>query len=234
MKQETLILRRPATLRLLCRAALAFSLVMAAGLPTVQAFTPPSRTLPTHIKRIFIREFKNNSRKFGAQANLTLHVNDEFMLDGRLDVVQNERADVRLEGKIKFIREEPTGFSSDEFPLISIMQMETVVELWDPYDPDRLVPLYRFNVPTAIQYISDPRRSISETDTEARDRLMRQAAKDIVNTVMAGTPSPLKPYDEKVIEKYQQRRGPDKYEPVVTQPRYPQPTPAPRRNIKEQ
>lgn len=196
------------------------------------AFTPPARTLPTHINRIYVREFKNNSRWFGAQADLTLHVNDEFMLDGRLDVVQSERSDVRLEGRIKFVHEEPTGLSSDEFPLISLVQMETVVELWDPYDPDRLVPLYRFNVPTVIQYLSDPRRSISETTTEARDRLLRQAAKDIVNAVMAGAPSPLKPYDQKVIERYQQRRGPGKYEPIVTQPRYPVATPAARRNVE--
>jgi hypothetical protein len=196
------------------------------------AWTPPARTLPHHIKRIYVREFKNDSRIFGAQADLTLHVNDEFMLDGRLDVVQSERSDVRLEGRIKFIREEPNGFSSDEFPLISLIEMETIIELWDPYDPDRLVPLYRFHVPTVIQYLSDPRRSIAETTTEARDRLLRQAAKDIVNMVMAGAPSPLKPYDQKVIDRYRERRGPGKYEPIVTQPRYPSPTPVPRRNIE--
>lgn len=199
---------------------------------TAAAWTPPSRTLPTYINRIYVREFKNNSRVFGAQADLTLYVNDEFMLDGRLDVVQSARSDVRLEGRIKFIHEEPNGFTSDEFPLISVVEMETIVELWDPYDPDRLVPLYRFHVPTVIQYLSDPRRSISETNTEARERLLRQAAKDIVRTVMTGVPTPLKPYDQKVIERYQQRRGTGKYEPVVTQPRYPKATPAPRRNIE--
>ena len=196
------------------------------------ALVPPARTLPNHIKRIYIREFKNNSRIFGAQADLTLFVNDEFMLDGRLDVVQSERSDVRLEGKIKFITEEPRGFGSDEFPLISIVQMESVVELWDPYDPDRLVPLARYVVPTTIQYISDPRRSIAETTTEARERLLRQAARDIVNTVMAGIPRPDTPLEQRTIQRYQERRGAQKYDPVVPQPRYPAPTPAPRRNIE--
>lgn len=213
-------------------ALLAFTVFCVAVPAAIQAWTPPARTLPSHIKRIYVREFKNNSRMFGVQADLTLHVNDEFMLDGRLDVVQSERSDVRLEGRIKYIIEEPSGSGSDEFPLISVVRMETIVELWDPYDPDRLVPLYRYNVPTTIQYLSDPRRSISETTTEARDRLLRQAAKDIVNAVMVGTPSALKPYDEKLIQRYQERRAPAKYEPVVTQPRYPRPTPAPRRNVE--
>jgi len=203
-----------------------------AGPGIALAWTPPARTLPSYVKRIYIREFKNNSRVFGAQADLTLYVNDEFMLDGRLDVVQSGRSDVRLEGKIKFIREESTGLSSDEFPLISMMQMETIVELWDPYDPDRLAPLYRFNVPTTIQYISDPRRSIAETNTEARERMLRQAAKDIVNTVISGTPMQLTPLEQKTIERYKQRRGPNNYEPVVTRPRMPAPTPAPRRNVE--
>ncbi len=218
-----------AYVRLTIFAALSLAVLTPGG---VMAFTPPSRTLPTYINRIYIREFKNNSRWFGAQADLTLHVNDEFMLDGRLDVVQSERSDVRLEGRINFIREESAGLAGDEFPFISIVQMETVVELWDPYDPDRLVPLYRFTVPTVIQYISDPRRSISETTTEARDRILRQAAKNIVNTVLAGTPTPLQPHAQKVIERYQQRRGPNIYEPVVTEPRYPTATPAPRRNVE--
>lgn len=207
--------------------------VLLAGLPQgAQALTPPARTLPTFIKRIYIREFKNNSRYFGAQADLTLFVNDEFMLDGRLDVVQNERADVRLEGKIKFIHEESGGLASDEFPLISVVRMETIVELWDPYDPDRLAPMYRYRVPTAIQYISDPRRSIAETTTEARERLLRQAARDIVNTVMVATPLPDTPLQKRQVERYQERRGTQKYEPVVTEPRFPQPTPTARRNIE--
>jgi len=223
--------RRPvAAMRTLCVFALVCFMAANAA---VSAYTPPTRTLPSYINRIYVREFKNDSRMFGAQADLTLHVNDEFMLDGRLDVVQSERSDVRLEGRIRYIRKEPSGFGSDEFPLITVLEMETVVELWDPYDPDRLVPMYRFNVPTIIQYISDPRRSISETDTEARDRLLRQAAKDIVVSVMSGVPSDLRPLEKKTIEKYQQRHGTQKYEPVVTEPRYPKATPVPRRNIFE-
>jgi hypothetical protein len=215
----------------------ALGLLLFAGMIYTQpahAFVPPSRTLPSYIHRIYIREFKNNSRYFGAQADLTLYVNDEFMSDGRLDVVQSERSDVRLEGKIKSFKETPSGVSSDYFPLISNMEMECTIELWDPYDPDRLVPLYRFKVPCVVQYISDPRRSISETQTEARDRLLRQMAKNIVQAVISGAPAALKPIDQKTIERYQQRRGESKYEPVISEPRYPKPTPAPRRNVSRE
>ena len=189
------------------------------------AIIPPSRTLPEYIKRVYIREFKNNSSWFGAQADLTLYVNDEFMVDGRLDVVQNDRADVRLEGKITSYKETPRGFGGDEFPLISGISFTCVVELWDPYDSDRLVPIARYTVPTQIQYVSDPRRSISETQTEARDRLLRQAAKNIVWAILQGHPNADRAIDTANKTRYNQRRGTGKFDPVITEPRFPKPTP---------
>lgn len=200
-------------------------LILCGSMMPARAAVPPSRTLPSYIQRIYVREFKNNSRQFGLQADLTLHVNDEFILDGRLDVVESERSDVRLEGKIKSFRALPSGFGGDEFPLITNVELICVVELWDPYDSDRLVPLARYTVPTAIQYISDPRRTLAETDTEAQDRLLRQAARNIVQTVLMGVPDPQRPIDDASQKRYQERSGSGKFEPVMTHPRFPKPTP---------
>ena len=201
---------------------------------SVQAIIPAPRSLPGHIQRIYVREFRNNSRWFAAQADLTLYVNDEFMSDGRLDVVQSERSDVRLEGTIVKFREYATGLSGDEFPLISTMEMLIKVQLWDPYDPDRLAPLYVYSVPTVIQYISDSRRTIGETQTEARDRLLRQAAKNVVLNVMQGVPEPKSPLDTKIIDNFNKRRGPAQFEPEITQPRFPKPTPPPVGRSRQQ
>lgn len=200
-------------------------LLLVAICSSAQAVVSPARNLPSHIKRVYIREFKNNSRYFGAQAPLTLHVNDEFMLDGRLDVVQSERSDARIEGQIVAYREYSNTFGSDEFPLVTVMELNCIVELWDPYDPDRLVPLFRFNVPTTIQYVSDSRRSIAETETEAKDRLLRQVARNVVLTVLEGKPIPPRRIDKANTLRYQERRGVQKYEPVITTPRFPKPTP---------
>lgn len=187
------------------------------------AIIPPQRTLPEHIKRIYIPEFRNGSRLFGAQADLTLHVNDAFMSDGRIDVVQNERADARLEGRIKSFKEYVSGSQSDRWPLISTMEMVCIVELWDPYDCDRIAPLARYRVPALVQYVSDPRRSMQETQTEARDRLLRQMATNIVQAVITGVPDPPDPLERKAIQRYNERRSPTLYEPTITEPRFPKP-----------
>lgn len=208
----------------LLRLGLALGIVVHLAVPALAAIAQ-GQALPTYIKRIYVREFKNNSRYFGAQADLTLYVNDEFMIDGRLDVVQSERADVRLEGKIKSFEETPSGFGNDRFPLISTMRLVCNIELWDPYDSDRLVPVARYTVPTFVQYVSDPRRSISETQTEARDRLLRQAAHNIMWTVMQSHPLPDSAMETAMKHKYELRRGVRKYDPVITEPRFPKPTP---------
>ncbi len=192
--------------------------------------TPPSRQLPSYVKRIYIPEFRNTSRLPGAQAELTPLVVDEFLADGRLDVVQNERADVRLEGRIKSFRDYSSATSGDRFPLVNTMEMECIVELWDPYDRDRVVPIARYHVPAVIQYFSDSRRSIEETQTEARERLMRQMAKNIVNAVIYGKPEEPKPLEQKAVEKYRREEGAKRYEPVISVPRYPRPTPEKDKN----
>lgn len=186
---------------------------------------PPTRTLPEHVRRVYIPEFRNTSRTYGLQADLTLFVNDEFISDGRLDVVQNDRADVRLEGRIKSYRDFPTATSGDRFPYVSLMEMTCIVEMWDPYDTDRVAPIARYTVSATVQYISDARRSLEETQTEARERLLRQMARNIVNTVMYGASETLKPLEQKAIGKFRERHSTRKQEPVMAIPRFPKPTP---------
>ena len=196
---------------------LCFALILAACAGTLA----PTRTLPSHIKRVYIPEFRNQSRQYGVQAPLTLAVNDMFMSDGRLDVVTKERADVVLEGRVKSCSDVPAASSGGDFPLITSMQMLCVVELWDPYDTDRVAPMARYTVQANIQYISDLRRSTMETETDARQRLYNQMALNIVQAVMTGTPEEPKELEKKAVKRWQERHNPAEREPVMNQPRYP-------------
>jgi hypothetical protein len=215
---------RPATAAAVVVAVLSCLAVLTACAGTIA----PTRTLPGHIKRIYVREFTNLSRNYGLQADLTLFVTDAFIADGRLDVVQSERADARLEGRIKSFRETTNGTSGERFPLFNTMEMVCVVDLWDPYDTDRIAPMARYTVPAAIQYVADARRSVQELQTDARERLQRQMAINIVQTVLTGSPESLKPLEQKAVQKFQQRQSPQQHEPVAGPPRFPRPTPIPR------
>lgn len=203
----------------------AAAVVLSGALPAPAFFknsVAPARVLPEHIKRIAVPQFKNRSRQFGAQAPLTLEVADAFLSDGRLDVVSSDRSDVRLEGYILTYRELTSAEGDDRFPIVTQLEMVCDVELWDPYDTDRVAPMARYRVPATVQYVSDARRSVSETRTEALDRLYRQMARNIVRAVIYTQPDELKSIEKRAVEKYRERRDPQKFEPVQTRPRFPQ------------
>jgi len=71
----------------------------------------PIRILPEHIKSIFIPIFTNQSFQYGLEESLTNMVIEEFIKDGRLDVVERKSADVVLTGTI--ISYEKVPFSYD-------------------------------------------------------------------------------------------------------------------------
>lgn len=203
--------------RLLAAAAIGCSIVLSGCVSGLA----PARVLPEHIHRIYIPEFKNVSSLYGAQAPLTLAVNDAFMSDGRLDVVQNERADMRLEGHIKDFRKSIVSTSSDRFPLIESMEMVCTIELWDPYDTDRVAPSARYTVSAIVQYVADPRRVIAECETDAHQRLYEGLAQNIVTTVLTGTPDPLDPVEQRGMQRYKERHNPEQFEPAAGEPRFP-------------
>ena len=218
----------PRRMRIGTRIAAVVGMTLCLGMLTACAATlAPTRVLPSHIQRVYIPEFRNDSRSYGLQGDLTLYVNDEFLSDGRLDVVQSERADVRLEGRIKTYKEYSSASGGERFPLVTTAEMVCVVELWDPYDTDRVVPLARYTVPAAISFVSDARRSIEEMDVDARERLLRQMAKNILQTVMNSSPEAPTKMEEKAVQRWRERHDPRKREPVMQQPRFPRPAATP-------
>ena len=117
-------------------SALAAAVIMAcaAAAPAgwFDAIAPPGRVLPEHIKRVYVREFKNDSRLYAAQADLTLMVVDAFLSDGRLDVVQTRRCDARIEGTVKDYFKILDASGGDRIPMVQTLTMVCTVELWGP------------------------------------------------------------------------------------------------------
>ena len=65
-------------------------------------YTPAPQILPSHIKKIYVRPFVNNTTQYGLEEKLTLRVVDELLRDGRLILVNNEAdADGILAGEIE-------------------------------------------------------------------------------------------------------------------------------------
>ena len=186
---------------------------------------PPGRTLPTWIKNIYVPMFKNQSGNYGLQIKLTQAVNNEFLRDGRLRVVKNERADVRVEGTIVSFQAKPEASTTDNIPLTTSYTMKCLVKLFDPVASDRSVPVSSYTVTASTLFISDTRRMISTLETDAYNELCDQMAYNIVQTIMSGQPDAPTPAEQKALQEYRRKNNPKQFEPDMSNPKLPRFTP---------
>lgn len=68
----------------------------------------PMRTLPEHIKSIYIPIFINQTFQYGLEEVITNMVIEEFIKDGRLEV--RESADAELKGTVIFYEKAPFSY----------------------------------------------------------------------------------------------------------------------------
>jgi hypothetical protein len=75
--------------------------------------------LPSHIKRLYIPTFENDTNRYGIEQSLTTSVTEAFVSDGRLSVVSEGEADATLHGVIVKYEKGPLTFDRaqtvDEF-----------------------------------------------------------------------------------------------------------------------
>ena len=73
----------------------------------------PIRTLPEHIKSIYIPIFVNQTFQYGLEEIVTNMVIEEFIKDGRLEVVDRKSADAELTGTIISYERVPFSYNNE-------------------------------------------------------------------------------------------------------------------------
>jgi outer membrane lipopolysaccharide assembly protein LptE/RlpB len=77
--------------------------------------------LPSHIKKVYIPTFENETGRYGIEQSITTSVTEAFVTDGRLSVVSEGEADAMLRGVIVKYEKGPLTFDRaqtvDEFKL---------------------------------------------------------------------------------------------------------------------
>lgn len=73
----------------------------------------PIRTLPDHIKSISIPIFTNQTFQYGLEDALTNIVSEEFIKDGRLEVVDRKSADAELNGTVISYERVPFSYNKE-------------------------------------------------------------------------------------------------------------------------
>ena len=149
------------------------------------AVVPRQRTLPQHIRSVYIPMFQNQSYEPGLEELITSYAIDEFLADGRLQVVQKSNADIIITGTIRKYYTQVSDFEDDEFPSASFAEASANVAVEENFQPKRKLAEFG-NVKAKIYYTSDPRRIIEDVDVDVKDKLMRELARRIVLEVIKG------------------------------------------------
>jgi len=176
-------------------AIAALGLALAAACTTV----PPVRVLPKSIGAIYVPMFENQSYEPGLEEKLTRLTQEEFLADGRLDVVPRRNADAVLVGKIKKFDIRARNFGRDEFPRTSRLTIVADVSLYDPSDRKRENPLMTWkDINIDYSFESDARFSgawatggaegVGTSPQDAYKDALRQLAREIVFTVLTKKP----------------------------------------------
>lgn len=139
-----------------------------------------TRTLPERIQSIYIPMAKNKAYEYGLEESLTNALIEEFLADGRLDVVPENRADVTLLVTITRYLITPKNFESDEVPYSTDIDVEASVKLLEGEKPLLSVEALK----GAYIHVSDVRRTIFEPTVDAKNKALRDLANSIVNEVL--------------------------------------------------
>lgn len=148
----------------------------------------PIRILPEHIKSLYIPFFINQTFQYGLEEVMTNRVIEEFIKDGRLEVVDRELADTELKGTILSYQKVP--FSYDKKGNINKYQVSIKVS-FELRDLTTNKPLWQEEWQEVILYISPtssyrPKEFELTSEEECKDKILSKIAYYIVSRIING------------------------------------------------
>ena len=147
-------------------------------------YTPAPQVLPSHVRKIAVRPFINNTTQYGLEDKLTTSIIDEFVRDGRLEVATNENtAEGVIVGEINKYILQPLTYDSN-----LVTEQYKLWVLMNVYLVDRVknVTLWSESNMEAIQIFYDATRPGGKTEEEVREILWENLSRDIVKRTIEG------------------------------------------------
>ena len=157
-------------------------------LPTVftgcaSHYTPSPQQLPKNIRKVAIETFKNSTVYYGMEEKLTLAATNEFIRDGRLEVVNSQEADGILRGEITRYVLEPLTYDENHvvkeyklWILVNIMLVDRIKNevVWQEKNLEGNYRFFVSNIPGGI------------TEEEAREIIWEKLVRSILKRTIDG------------------------------------------------
>ncbi|HOE96794.1 MAG TPA: LPS assembly lipoprotein LptE [Candidatus Sumerlaeota bacterium] len=172
----------PAGPRRIALWLLALGLLPVAGCERVA----PVRTLPSWVRGIYVPMFENETFEPGIEQLATKMTQEEFLRDGRLDVVPERDADLVLKAKITEWLSKAGGSSGDKITEDEKITMVVNVGLYEPFEDEPLAVLKPIRI--SSKFNIDVRSSDFEPEPDRRRALFQALGRRIVFDTITGFP----------------------------------------------
>lgn len=154
-------------------------------------YTPADQIIPEHIKNIYIQPVINATNQFGIEASFTNYITDEFMMNGRLSIVNSPKeADAIVTVTIKRYILEPLTY--DVNGVVEQYKLWVIVSV-SLLDKDNNISLWTEPNLEGIQIYRDTTRRQSGysfgdgmTEEDARQLVWTKVSRNIVRRVIKG------------------------------------------------
>jgi len=161
-------------------------------------YTPAQQVLPENIRKVAIETFKNSTVYYGMEEKLTLSSTNEFIRDGRLEVVNSQEADGILRGEITRYVLEPLTYDENHvvkeyklWILVDIMLVDRIKNevVWQEKNLEGNYRFFVANIPGGI------------TEEEAREIIWEKLSRNILKRTIEGFGTVTGISDKKVPQK---------------------------------
>ncbi|MFQ3675146.1 MAG: LPS assembly lipoprotein LptE [Endomicrobiia bacterium] len=149
-----------------------------------ESFQPSVQVLPSHIKKIAIQQFVNKTNIYGLEERLKLNTINEFLLDGRFEVVSEmSQSDGYITGEILYYILQPTAYGTNyevqQYKLRLIVNFYFVdviknVTLWEEPNIEEVLYFSAATLPGGL------------TEEEAKNTILSNMAKKIYIRTIEG------------------------------------------------
>ncbi|MBI3735076.1 hypothetical protein HY256_00995, partial [Candidatus Sumerlaeota bacterium] len=133
----------------------------------------PVRTLPSWVRGIYIPMVMNKTTEPGIEEIATRQVQEEFMADGRVNVVPKSQADLQLVAVIKSFRTQVDSYDNDRIARRKEVLITSELKLYDPevdpFKPDQEPIANLGTILTRYRYSGDLRSVNVLTEDERND-----------------------------------------------------------------
>lgn len=146
--------------------------------------TRNSRSIPTNVNDVHVPPIENKTSETGLENLMTDQVTQQLLANGQVDLVSRKEANLIVNGVLTNYKRIPLAYNDQDIVQQYKVRLEMKLTMIDPESGRILRQFEGIFRETRYSDINPP----IETELDAKERVVRKLARDVVTTVVEGWP----------------------------------------------